>query len=213
MENHARQVGALLVSAALAFGSAWAFTREQPDLKGGLSGVSVMARQDMGRLRSGDLIFRRGRDAVSGMVLALDERLPFSHVGVVEVEGNRAWVIHATPAEGDEKDGRVKREALEVFTDSERAEKIGVFRHPGISSESAARIVVNAKRYLGRPFDAAFDLEHDGQVYCTELAWLAYRGAGVELVTRFDAMKLPLHQGPVILPGSIVDGGGLERVF
>lgn len=213
MENRARQISIFIVIAALAFGSAWAFTRGQPTLNDGLSGKSVVSPQLISKLHSGDLIFRRGRDAVSGMVLKLDGRLPFSHVGIVEVEGNWVWVIHAVPAEGNEKKGSVKREPLEVFADSERADSVGVFRVPNFPEHSASRVIAVAKNYLGRPFDTVFDLENDKQIYCTELAWLAYRGAGIDMVGRLEYMKLPLHQGPVILPRSMVEGGKLERIL
>lgn len=213
MENRAGQIAIGLLFVGVAMGSAWAFhagSRGQPD---GLAGAVVLKPQDRSRLQSGDIVFRRGRDAVSGMVLALDGRLPYSHVGIVDVEEGRVWVIHASPAEGSETEGKVKREAIEIFSDQERAALIGVYRMPRLTAKEARQVVSAARGYLGRPFDAGFDLGEDQRIYCSELVWLAYRQAGVELTHRLQELHMPLHQGPVILPGAFVADGMLVRII
>lgn len=212
MENRTRQVAAGLL-AVLACICAWPLYPSAPQPRSAPDENTAIRLPDRKALQSGDIIFRRGRDAVSGMVLAADGRTSFSHVGIVITKAEAVWVIHASPAEGDETDGRVKVEPIEVFASTERASEIGIYRVRKIADTTIARVIKEARSYVGRPFDVKFDISDESQLYCTELVWRAYQVAGVELVKKFDHVALPLTTGSVIFPSSIADSSKLYRVI
>ncbi len=126
-------------------------------------------------VREGDLIMRHGNGLWSDFIRERnlsDKR--FSHVGIIVRGGNAEaefFVIHADcDAAGA---GAVRKEPLADFL--REAKRIGVFRPRGnVSAGAAAKA---AETFLGRPFDRAFNLENDDELYCTELIFRAFREA------------------------------------
>jgi len=55
-------------------------------------------------------------------------------------------------------------------------DSIGVMRKPAASREERARIVIQALRQVGKPYDFNFDVESKERVYCSKLVYLAYSG-------------------------------------
>lgn len=165
-------------------------------------------------LEEGDLLFRRGRDLASRVVLAADPESRFSHVGIVARLGSRLLVVHTMPREG-ESGGMARAVPPEEFLAPEAAADAALYRlrEPrGERPRAAAAIALElARRRI--PFDEAFSLATPDKLYCTELVWRAYRGAGVDLVEgRFDPLSLPLHQGPAVLPGGLTHSPHLDNV-
>lgn len=150
-----------------------------------------------GQLRSGDLVFRRGRDVVSGMVLAQDAGSRFSHVGVVVVDAGGVGVVHALPAAGADPGG-VRREPLAAFLAEAVASDAASYRLPGIDPQA---VQVHLQQRLGLPFDDAFERSSSGAVYCTELALDALAAAGVVLAPA--TLRAPLLREPVVTPDAL----------
>lgn len=150
------------------------------------------------RLREGDIVFRRGRSVLSNVVLSADAAAGFSHVGLLRWTGRGFEVIHAIPGEGHGSLGGVVAEPLEEFFAPAVAEHFAVYRPRAAGvGPVAARA---AARLLNRPFDHRFDLATDSHLYCTELVWLAYLRAGVDLTDgELDELDIPLHRGSVLL--------------
>jgi len=164
-------------------------------------------------IQTGDVIFRRGRSVVSEIVLAADRRLPFSHVGIVIVGDQRAWVVHATPDEPPGTDGIVRVEQLAEFLSADRASAAAVYRTDDRASASRAAAVATEYARRRLPFDAAFDLSTADRLYCTELVWRAYLAAGLDLTGgATDSLSIPLGHGPYLLPGTLLSGHLLRTV-
>ena len=166
-----------------------------------------------GALRTGDVIFRRGRSVVSEIVLTADRQGSFSHVGMVLVEAGIPWVVHATPDEPVDTQGAVVREHLNQFLSADRASATAVYRasDPVRADHAAAVAADYARRRL--PFDAAFDLLTSDNLYCTELVWRAYLEVGLDLTGgNRDELPIPLGRGLYLLPGTLLSGHLLEAV-
>ena len=151
-------------------------------------------------VKNGDVILRSGVGLWSGYFRkrnTVDQR--FSHVGIVLIgQDGTCNVLHS---EGDDLtgNGRVGICSLETFV--KESEKIGVVRLKTVDPEC---FVLNAKTFIGRPFDWKFNLAEEDKIYCTELIDLALKktasGAGLKVT-----------EG-VILPEACLDNTIFEEV-
>lgn len=166
-------------------------------------------------LASGDVIFRRGRDVVSRLVLTADGHSDFSHVGVIVRDRWQINVAHAIPAESKNELDAVKMESLDSFLRHEKASVAAVYRvreHESIRA-SVIRYVTEAVRNQVL-FDADFDLGDSSRLYCTELVWQAYRSAGLDLLDgKFDYISVPLKSGWYIFPSSLTHSRHLLEIY
>lgn len=193
-----------------------------------LAGAAVpapgTATLDLRSLQPGDVIFRRGRDAVSAVVLAADGASRFSHVGIIVPIGRLPAVVHALPDDAEHPEGRVRIEPVGTFIAPENASELAVYRlHHGsretsreTSGETAGRAARHALRYVReqRRFDNDFRLETPGELYCTELVWRAFREAGTDLLDgRLARLRLPLRSGDFVLPSSMTESPRLGLVI
>lgn len=174
--------------------------------------ATVIAPSAYERLRTGDLVFRRGPDLISDAVLAARQGGLYSHVGMILIQDGRPHVVHAVPAETDYEQDRVVLERLEKFASPERALAVSIYRVRGLESDLIPELEKVAKDVIGKPFDSQFDLSTEDRLYCTELVWWVYRRMGVNLVQRFDELTLPFFARDVILPDSLI-GPGLIKVY
>ena len=125
------------------------------------------------RLRSGDLIFVAPQMEADGMDTAIvaatggPDSLNFTHVAIVEVQGNSVWVIDATGKRG------VCRRPLEVFLEDFPGSVFAVRRVTGVDASAA---VSRARSYCGRSYDYRF-LPDNEDLYCSELVQKCYLDA------------------------------------
>jgi hypothetical protein len=125
-------------------------------------------------LRDGDVVLQTSRSAQSDGIQRAT-RSPWSHVGVIEVGPDGPRVIEAI--------GRVSRTPWHAFRRRGEGDVL-VLRPRALDPSRARRVVAEAARFLGRPYDARFGWS-DARIYCSELVAKAYeRGAGVELGRR-----------------------------
>ena len=158
-------------------------------------------------MRSGDLVFRRGRSVLSRMVVAAERGGGYSHVGVLIRDTDGNWkVAHSVPAEREfEGDfDRVKFEPLQKFLSADLAAS-GCFVHVGEALEPARlRALCDEARQAFRDsvrFDHDFDLADTTAVYCTEFVWLLYKHCGVDLSEgRRRFVNVPGVHGEILLP-------------
>lgn len=139
-------------------------------------------------VRNGDVILRSGVGLWSEYFRkrnTVDQR--FSHVGIVLIGPDGACnVLHS---EGDDLtgNGQVGICSLETFV--KESDLIGISRLKYIDPE---QFVLNAKTFIGRPFDWKFNLAEDEKIYCTELINLALKktvsGSGLKVT---DGLILP----------------------
>lgn len=169
-------------------------------------------------LQEGDLVFRQGLDAVSGAVLALDPEPQYSHVGIL-AKRDGAWVvIHSLPSDAAAGDpGGVRVESLQAYLAPANARAAAVYRLREAGTAAPGQALRAVRAALGfsaaqAPFDGDFDLRDHRRLYCTELVWLAFRAAGVDLAPTPDWLDLPLKSGYYILPSTLIRSGVLVRV-
>jgi len=132
-------------------------------------------------LEEGDIILRYGNGLWSQVfrdISGRDKR--FSHAGIV-VRGVRGvCVVHASAADLTGV-GNVSCEPVEDFLSSSADHAVYRLAIPWPVKQ---RIAVNARKYLGVPFDSAFDLSDTGRLYCTELVMQAVNQAAGFAVIR-----------------------------
>lgn len=172
--------------------------------------VDPLAGFDISALQTGDLIFRQGRGYRAAAVELFGGGL--THVGIVEVTRQGAFVIHAAPPEGDFSGG-VVRVPLSVFARSADAIAVSAYRRRGLTTKAAQRIALAADRYAQdqTPFDDAFRLDDSGRaIYCTELVWRASRDAGVSFVPR--TTRIGVLVGSVMTPSDLLRSIAERRI-
>jgi uncharacterized protein YycO len=163
-----------------------------------------------GNLQSGDLIFRRGRDLMSGIVLAQKEGAHYSHVGVIVREGADVFVVHAIPADGTAPLSGVVKEPLQAFAAGDLASAIAIYRAPLAAAQRAA-VQAYALRQVGKPFDTGFAMSDDASLYCTELAVKALHAGGQRLL-ELQTLTVGVIAEPVIAPDALAAHRSLTLV-
>ena len=83
---------------------------------------------DTGLLKTGDLIFRRGKSIASRLVLLADKESSYSHVGLLFMDGSEGLVIHVVPAETDGDLAQVQVDRLASFIDARHNSAVSVRR-------------------------------------------------------------------------------------
>lgn len=73
-------------------------------------------------INNGDLVLRRGKSTQSYMVSKADSDAKFSHIGIISIENNKSFVIHAVP----HKYNVIKKEKLSEFLNPKNKDQ-GIF--------------------------------------------------------------------------------------
>jgi len=108
------------------------------------------------------------------------------HVGIVDIDGDgRPWIIEAL------MDGGVVRTAYDKWLQSRPGEVVWQGRVREISKQDRRKIVAEALKYLGRPYDFwNFDLNNDAGFYCSKLVWMAiFRSLGFAIDGKADPQR------------------------
>lgn len=135
---------------------------------------------DTAGLRDGDLIFRKGRSNLSRIIMTIYPG-EFSHTGLLRKTKDGWHVIHASENDEDGKREEVIEVPLSQFVD--KAKGIGVARVK--CSAQQATLAMQTALDMARlhvPFDSEYNLQDASKVYCTELVYVAYKTAGVNLL-------------------------------
>jgi len=148
---------------------------------------------DVEMIRSGDLVFRKGRGIFSDIFKKIgDIDSPFSHVGIVYIEGNDVFTIHTEASELTGV-GCAKKEQLSKFIDSRNAVTYAFYSIDGLGSASIKQVLKTALKYVNDkiPFDTKFNLRDDDKLYCTELVYKAFKTVGIDLVGKPNMIQVP----------------------
>lgn len=143
-------------------------------------------RDEKAQLRSGDLVFRKGRGMVSNMINAMQETdYQVSHCGILVERKERLQVVSAVSSEISEHSG-VHGVPLDTFVKNSVPQSLIALRLKGESLQAGKRWANQARRLAKKevPFDYSFSLESDDELYCTELIYqvLNSNGIGDEVV-------------------------------
>ena len=123
--------------------------------------TDLSAQIDFKTLRSGDLLFVSD---TSGMGLAIQQTTgKYTHVAIVERDGDSLFIIDATRKRG------VARRPIE---------KSFAYKMPTVAYRlnvpfDTAAIIARAKSFIGQLYDDSF-LPDNGMMYCSELVYEAY---------------------------------------
>ncbi len=134
-------------------------------------------------LRTGDIVLHTSRSRQSEAIRAATES-PLSHVGMVEVTPQGAWVVEAVQP--------VQRVPFAKWKARGLKGHILVLRPKELSDAQRQQAVDAAKKHLGKPYDWKFGWD-DEAMYCSELVRKAYaQGAGVEYgkMERLGSLKV-----------------------
>ena len=122
--------------------------------------------------KEGDLLFQTSRSAQS-VAIQKATHSPYSHVGMLLFHKGRPFVFEAvgpvkfTPVAKWEARGKNGRYV------AKRARK-------PLPPAAIATLHRLAARYAGKPYDFTFEWS-DRRMYCSELVWKLYKGAGITL--------------------------------
>ena len=124
----------------------------------------------------------------------------FTHTGVVVgTDANDVRVAHACPI----KPAMVRIDRLSHLLALPEITSAAIYR-PRVDKRAALEAAAIAQQYANRktPFDGDFRLTDDNAVYCTELVWICYRKAGLEVATA----------DRVLFPAELLSGDFFESV-
>ena len=155
-----RPVGALVFGALLVLGVAgavvWHRTRVPPAEVRGYAP------------RRGDLVFQQLPRSELATVIEGIGGSPWTHCGIVDVEGSRWTVVEAV--------GPVRVVPLLAWMDRGRGGRWRALRVEAATTDQVDEALRVARSFLGRPYDHHFALD-DERIYCTELVHKAFAAA------------------------------------
>jgi len=137
-------------------------------------------------LKDGDLIFQTSRSQQSKAVLIASRSL-YTHMGIVK-RTPEGWVVV-------EAVGPVKETPLKVWVHRGKFARIAVYRPRHLTDVQTRKVFAVAQRLYGRPYDIYFSFDNRA-IYCSELAYVTYREAGLELGRRQPVADLGVLKGP-----------------
>jgi hypothetical protein len=143
-------------------------------------------------VKTGDVVLQTSTSSRSALIRRVSKS-PWSHVGVVEVAADGVFVIEAVQP--------VSRTPWKAWRAKGVGGRVLVLRAPGLDEAGAGRVVAEAKKYLGRPYDARYRWDEE-RLYCSELVTKAFAaGAGLEVgmqqaVKSLDLSAADLALGP-----------------
>ncbi|ATB50694.1 YiiX family permuted papain-like enzyme [Corallococcus macrosporus] len=135
------------------------------------------------RLQTGDIVLHTSRSSQSRAIQKATQS-PLSHVGMVEVTEDGAWVVEAVQPVQRIRFSKWKARGLKGG--------ILVLRPQALTAAQRQRAVTSAKAHLGKPYDWRFGWG-DEAMYCSELVRKAYaQGAGVAYgkMERLDSLRV-----------------------
>jgi uncharacterized protein YycO len=171
-----------------------------------------LSNAEKANLRNGDIIFRKAEGMVSDYIISVDSKSIFSHSGLIHISKDKIMVLNASFNQ-KQMDSRVHEESIDVFLGG--VPSAAIYRLRQDYDNSAEQALSIAQTFIGLPFDFNLDKDNSDALYCTELVWLAYKQAGVDLLdNKFSELDLPIKgHGFFILPSDLVESPKLFLVM
>lgn len=129
-------------------------------------------------LQTGDLIFvGEKKEQLSGAINRVTQReinVSFDHVGILEVEEEVVYILHASTEKGS------VREPLDSLVSRARTKdkQLVVYRLSDDVQASIPEAIATAKIWLGKPYNWTYVL-NDSSLYCSDYVERAFRHAGL----------------------------------
>jgi hypothetical protein len=127
---------------------------------------------DLKDLKRGDIIFQTSSSSQS-LAILLASKSVFSHMGLIDFDRDgKPLVLEAIAT--------TRATPLQDWIDRGVGRRVAVYRLAGLTEEQAQATAKEARRHFGKSYDLFF-YNGEEQIYCSELVWLAYKAAGLEL--------------------------------
>lgn len=149
------------------------------------------------KLKNGDLILRCGKSTESYAVILADSNTEFSHIGIISIQNNTPYVIHAVP----HKNHFIKKDKLTTFLSPKNASKYAVYRTKN-TDEILKKVAFEAESFYTNKctFDNDYNLKTNSKLYCTELVLKAFQNTGINLNLKVKEFNYILGKHPIIFP-------------
>jgi hypothetical protein len=130
------------------------------------------AASDFTAFKRGDVIFQTSGSSQS-LAILLASRSAYSHMGIVDFdETGKPVVLEATAT--------TRATPLPEWVARGVGQRIAVYRIPDLTNEQAVKVSAEARKHFGKNYDLFF-FGTDDELYCSELVFIAFKAAGLEL--------------------------------
>jgi len=161
-------------------------------------------------LNNGDLILRCGRSTESFTVYLTDSESEYTHIGIISIEKNKPYVIHAVPC----KNNILKKESLSEFLNPKNTSKFAVYRS-NYNAFFLDKVVQKANLFYTKnyEFDNKYDLTTDSKLYCSELVLKAFRSVGITLEVKSKEFNYILGKHSIIYPSEFTKAPFFTKII
>lgn len=126
------------------------------------------------QLKNGDLLFVTAKESgLSGAINNVTQKqktASFDHIGILEKQGNRMFVLHAAP-----KGGSQKQDLNDFVKDQkEEGQEVVVYRLKSEYQKAIPEAVKKANSMLGKPYNFNYILD-EKSYYCSDFVERAFR--------------------------------------
>ncbi|WP_299523161.1 YiiX/YebB-like N1pC/P60 family cysteine hydrolase [uncultured Lutibacter sp.] len=170
----------------------------------------VTSSTNFKNLQNGDLILRCGRSTQSFAVFLADASSEFTHIGIIAIENNKPYVIHAVPC----KNNILKKETLSEFINPKNTSKFAIYRS-NYNAFLLDKVVKKANSFYKNKyeFDNKYDLTTDSKLYCTELVIKAFNTCGANLKINSKEFNYILGKHNIIYPSEFTKAPFFTRII
>jgi len=124
------------------------------------------------QLQNADLIFHTSKSNQSYAIMWASQSV-LSHVGLIErTKQGEFYVVEAI--------SKVSRTPLAKWINRGRLDRYEVYRYKGLTIQQRKQIIENAIKYIGRPYDIAFNSQNE-EIYCSELVAYAFNDSQIKI--------------------------------
>lgn len=136
--------------------------------------VQCTSYQGTTQLQNGDLLFVTAKETgLSGAINNVTQKqkaASFDHIGILEKNGNKMYVLHAAPKGGSQKQN------LKSFINDQKKDQqnIVVYRLKPEYQNSIPAAITKANSMLGKPYNFNYILD-ESSYYCSDFVERAFR--------------------------------------
>lgn len=122
--------------------------------------------------KSGDIIFRNGRDVVSRTARSFNRKdKAYSHCGIIQIENDSIFVYHELGGEYNPSQ-QLMRQSIENFCNPDDVDRFAVYRYPlSLNQKDSLKIIIQTFYKKKLPFDVFFNCNTDDRMYCSEFVF------------------------------------------
>lgn len=174
------------------------------------SQTNLLQKNISEKIENGDLILRCGKSLESYTVLLADSSAKFSHIGIISIENQIPYVIHAVPW----KVNTIKKEKLNEFINYKVASTYAIYRTK-YNTTILKNVVNQANSFYQKKytFDNSYDLTTNTKLYCTELILKAFKNAGINLKIKTKSINYVIGKHNLIFPSEFTKSPFFKKII